>query len=196
MDNHLINPYKSKPSDLAYILYTSGSTAATPKGVMQTRGGLQGQIENYKENLAISNKDHFLQLAPLTHDQAIVDTYGALLNGAELHLVDMDLEKLDPRSLQQIIKEKQITIFSSIPSVFSMIFEGVNDDTSFPNLRIVTLGGEAVKVDHVKLYQQISQPNCLFINGYGATEFSWISYHVIRKDDSLENMNSKFFSHI
>lgn len=183
-----IDPIKlinSESTNLAYILYTSGSTSAEPKGVMQTREGLAGQIKNYTENLAITEKDHFLQLAPLTHDQSIVDIYGALLNGAELHFQSMNIETLDKNAIKDFIIDKKISIFSSIPSVFSLIFDDVRNDTSFPDLRIVTLGGEAVKKDHVTLFQQICSPDALFINGYGATECSWISYHVIKKDDII-----------
>lgn len=169
----------------AYILYTSGSTSTQPKGVVQTRLGLFTQIKNYTENLKITDKDNFLQLATFSHDQAIVDIYGALLNGAGLHLVNFEIESLDVNKLQKEIFEKKITIYSSIPSVFSIIFDNVNDDRSFPNLRIVTLGGEAVKNSHVKLYQKIASPSCLFVNGYGATEFSWISYFVINKCDFI-----------
>jgi amino acid adenylation domain-containing protein len=183
-------------SDLAYILYTSGSTSATPKGVMQTRGGLLGQIENYTENLNITEQDHFLQLAPLTHDQAMVDIYGALLNGAAVHFVDMNLKTLNFQTLRDFIAQHQISIFSSIPSVFSLIFEDVENDTSFPHLRIVTLGGEAVKIDHVRLYQKVVQPHCLFINGYGATEFSWLSYFIIKKDTPLDQMHSIPLGHL
>lgn len=61
-----LKPSHAKDSDLAYILYTSGSTSATPKGVMQTRGGLLGQIKNYTENLKITHEDQFLQLASMS----------------------------------------------------------------------------------------------------------------------------------
>lgn len=182
-------PCEATPEDLAYILYTSGSTSTHPKGVMQTRGGLLGQIQNYTQNLKISPDDHILQLAPLTHDQAVVDIYAAMLNGSTLHFCDMDADHLDPIAIRKLIQEKEVTIFSSIPSIFSLIFEGVDNDISFPFLRIITLGGEAVKNNHVRLFQKIAPSDCLFINGYGATEFSWISYFVIHKHDSLEQMS-------
>ncbi len=180
---------KTKPNDLAYILYTSGSTANHPKGVMQTRAGLAGQIRNYTENLNLTCKDRFLQLAPFSHDQAIVDIFGALLNGAQLHLYDMDVEHFNVNSLQAFIMAKEISIFSSIPSVFAMLFENVKEGITFPSLRIVTLGGETVKKSHVQLYQKIAPSTCLFVNGYGATEFSWISYFIIKKDDPLDQMD-------
>lgn len=191
IDNESTDPYVSppeNPDNLAYILYTSGSTS-NPKGVMQTRGGLQGQIINYTDNLKLSHEDHFLQLAPLTHDQAIVDIYGALRNGAELHFFDLNIENLEPETIQKLVVDKKISIFSSIPSVFSQIFNGVPDDQRFPSLRIVTLGGEAVKKDHVALYQKIAPSECLFVNGYGATEFSWISYYVIKKNDPIDQLD-------
>lgn len=163
----------------AYILYTSGSTAKAPKGVLQTRKGIGGQIANYTRDMNITDADALLQLAVFSHDQAIVDYYAALLNGATLCLYD--ITSLQVSRLHQFMNDNQVTIFSAIPSIFSLVFDGISKN-ALPSLRVVTIGGEETRLSHLKLYQDSCPDDCLLINGYGATECSWALFFVINKD--------------
>lgn len=174
--------------DYAYVLFTSGSTANQPKGVLQSRGALSRQIANYQADLQITEKDCLLNLATFTHDQAIVDCFGALLTGSTLCLFEAN--NMDVKKLQQFMKDNNVTIFSSIPSMFGIIFEDITDPMTFPNLRIVTIGGEETKISHAKLFQKNCPPNCLLINGYGATEISWVSSFTINHETDLEKLQS------
>lgn len=173
--------------DLAYILFTSGSTAKNPKGVMQTHKGLNGQIENYTKDLKITNADNLLNLANFTHDQAMVDCFGALLNGATLCLYD--LNNLSVEHLHTFMKTNRVSIFSALPSMFNIIFEEITNDNLFPDLRIVTIGGEETKRAHAVLFQKTCPDHCLLINGYGATEISWVSYYIITKNTDLHQLD-------
>jgi acyl-coenzyme A synthetase/AMP-(fatty) acid ligase len=170
-------------NDLAYVLFTSGSTAQNPKGVMRTRSSLYNQMAgDYTKDLNITKEDCLLNLAIFTHDQAIVDCFAAILNGCTLCLYDP--ENLNVNHLHDFIKKNQISIFSSIPSMFSIIFENIKDKNTFPRLRIVTIGGEETLISHALLYQKTCPDNCVLINGYGATEISWVaSYEINHKTD-------------
>ncbi|MDX8431273.1 MAG: AMP-binding protein [Candidatus Algichlamydia australiensis] len=179
--------------DLAYILYTSGSTSKKPKGVKQTRGGLLAQIEAYTKDLSITENDSLLQLATLSHDQAIVDTFAALLNGASLHFFNLNKDLEGSREkIRSIILDNKVSIFSSIPSLYRIIFD---DWQSIDNssLRIITIGGEAVEKEHATFFQEFIAPQTRreleLINGYGASECSWIAYYKITGRDNLESLN-------
>lgn len=171
----------------AYVLYTSGSTALVPKGVTQTHRGLKAQIDNYTRDLRITKDDTLLQLATPTHDQSIVDIYGAFANGATLALYDMD-KTMDLSALRAFISKHEISIFSAIPSIFKLVFDGFLEAKSLKHLRIVTTGGEETKIEHAKLYQEVCPDTCIFINGYGATECSWISFFIVDKTVALDGL--------
>ena len=170
----------------AYLLYTSGSTANQPKGVIQTQQNVIHQIYRYTRDLGLRPQDKLLQLATLSHDQAIVDSYAALLNGAALVLVD---NQLDTASVLATIKNQGITVFSSIPSMFELIFRQADADECL-ELRIITIGGEETTLAHAELFQRIASPSCQLINGYGATECSWISSFAVRIDTDLSQFKA------
>jgi non-ribosomal peptide synthetase component F len=71
------------PDTVAYILYTSGSTGQ-PKGVMQSHCNVLHHIRVYTNNLYISPDDNLTLLSSYSFDAAVMDIFGALLNGATL----------------------------------------------------------------------------------------------------------------
>lgn len=168
-------------SQLAYLLFTSGSTSSNPKTVKQTRKGLLGQMQNYAQDLNLTSKDKLLQISHIGHDQALCNIFGALLTGATL--VFYDLSMPDPKKIREEVRANEITLFTSIPSVFSFVFADM-DPNEFPSsLRLIRLGGEAVTDEQLKLFCRVAKENCLLGIGYGATECSWIAYHSLTKHE-------------
>ena len=141
-------PINSDENSLAYLLYTSGSTGVS-KAVMQTHAGLYQQVLTYTAFLAISSEEKFSQLAPIFHDQAIVDIYSALLNGACLCLFDVD--GYDMHSTRHFLSEQKISLFSSTPQLFSALFAEQNK-TSFPYLRKLAIGADAVTEKTLRVF--------------------------------------------
>ena len=68
------------PQTLAYILFTSGSSGA-PKGVMQTHRNVLHHIRTYTNALHLNTDDRVSLLSPYGFDAAVMDIFGALLNG-------------------------------------------------------------------------------------------------------------------
>lgn len=184
--------YNENTNDLAYVLFTSGSTAQNPKGVMRSQAALLNQMtRDYKEDLQLTTNDCLLNLATFTHDQAIVDCFGALLNGCTLCLYDISyLDITNVEHLHQFMIKNQVTVFSSIPSMFMDIFSHASHKDRFPHLRIVTIGGEETLISHAKLYQTSCPDTCSLVNGYGATELSWISSFTITHQTDINAMKS------
>ena len=187
-------------SQLAYLLFTSGSTSSRPKAVMQTRKGLFGQMQNYAKDLGICSKDRLLQISHIAHDQALCNIFGALVTGASLVFHDLS-EKLEPKEVKETMIANNITIFTSISSVFSLIFQDIKELPS--SLRLIRLGGESVNLEHLKLYCDIATDRCSFGIGYGATECSWIAYNSLTKQEAQQIIAKneqiplgKFSSHI
>ena len=162
-----------EPESVAYILYTSGSTGK-PKGVVQNHRNVLHFIRAYTNNLHIDADDRLTLLSSYTHDAALMDIFGALLNGATLYPIDLKVEGFD--ALAERLVEQDITIYHSTPTVYRHFVDALNGSTEaeekFPELRLVVLGGEAVNREDVDLYKARFSEGCLFVNLLGASEAS------------------------
>jgi amino acid adenylation domain-containing protein len=155
------------PRDLAYLLYTSGSTGQ-PKGVMQNHRNVLHFIRAYTNNLHLSASDHLTLLSSYCFDASVMDIFGALLNGATLHTIDIKAEGLG--GLADRLSREGISIYHSTPSVYRYFLGSLAADRRLSTVRLVVLGGEAVNRADVELYQKHFPKECLFVNGLGPTE--------------------------
>ncbi len=155
------------PDTLAYILYTSGSTGQ-PKGVMQNHRNVLHFIKVYTNNLHIHPDDRLTLLSSYSFDAAIMDIFGALLNGATLYPLSLQEEGLTELPLW--LTEHQITIYHSTPTVYRYFMSTLTGQEPFPTIRLVVLGGEAVHQGDVDLYKRHFSPGCILVNGLGPTE--------------------------
>src|SRR5712692_4475521 len=152
---------------LAYILYTSGSTGQ-PKGVMQNHRNLLHFIRVYTNNLHIDSNDRLTLLSSYCFDASVMDIYGALLNGATLFPIDIREDGFN--RLRETLRDDQITIYHSTPTVYRYFLSEMKDRGEFPRLRLVILGGEEVTRHDVELFKQNFSDDCLLVNGLGPTE--------------------------
>ncbi len=170
------------PDTLAYILYTSGSTGQ-PKGVMQTHRNVLHFIRTYTNNLHISATDQLTLLASYSFDAAVMNLFGALLNGATLH--PFDLKQNTFGELVTCLNEQKITIYHSTPTVYRHLINTLTENERLQCVRLVVLGGEAVSQPDVEAYKQHFSDECLFINGLGPTESTVTLQYFIDKQTEL-----------
>ncbi len=155
------------PDSLAYILYTSGSTGK-PKGVVQNHRNVLHHLRSYTNNLHICAGDKLTLLSSYAVDAAVMDIFGAVLNGATLCPIDLRTEALT--LLLERLNEEEITIYHSTPTVYRYFVNTLREQEVCPSIRLVVLGGEEVQKRDFELYRKHFSPLCLFVNGLGPTE--------------------------
>ena len=158
------------PDALAYLLYTSGSTGQ-PKGIAQSNRNVLHHIRNYTNSLHICPNDRVLLLASYGFDAAVMDIFGALLNGATL--LPFDVRKHEFISLSRWIAATQTTIYHSTPTVFRHFMRAIPENGALASVRLVLMGGEPVHAQDFDLFREgFSRPS-LFVNGFGQTGYSF-----------------------
>jgi len=182
VSNRLISP-----DTLAYILYTSGSTGQ-PKGVMQNHRNVLHFIRNYTNRMQIAANDKLSLLASYSFDAAVVDIFACLLNGATLYPIDVKQEGL--ANLAQYLYRFGVTIYHSTPTLYRYFLDSIsqNEQTAqslLSNIRVVILGGETAIKSDFELYQRYFADRCLFVNGFGSTEASLVSYYNLNKKSDI-----------
>ncbi|MBW7476456.1 amino acid adenylation domain-containing protein [Paenibacillus oenotherae] len=145
--------------DLAYLLYTSGSTGF-PKGVMVEHRGLANLQAYFQQELGITPQDRIVQFASSSFDASIWETAMALLLGAELHIATPDMIG-DMSRFQRWMREHEVTV-ATLPPTYAVYLE----PEGCASLRmLITAGSES----NLTLLQQW-QTHTTYINAYGPTE--------------------------
>ncbi len=164
-------PNIAKPSSLAYISYTSGSTGL-PKGVM---------IE-HESVIALAKEEHLIDMqegdvyafaANISSDVAAFELWIGFLNGATMVCIDKQ-DLLHPERFKNIITQHNMTHIVMTTALFHeyVLF----DSTIFSSLKYIMFGGEAVNTAIVDKLLQIPENNKVqVLNLYGPSENTTLS---------------------
>jgi amino acid adenylation domain-containing protein len=154
--------------DLAYIMYTSGSTGQ-PKGMMHSHHGSVSYARWGVQQVGLTTGDRVASHAPLHFDLSIFDFFSTSQSGATVVLVPEPVTKF-AASWTEYIETERISIVFTVPfTLIDMMQRGAMDKRDLSSLRWVLFGGEPFPPKHLRALME-KLPDVRFTNVYGPAE--------------------------
>ena len=171
--------YSQEPDDLAYILYTSGTTGR-PKGVSVTNRNVCHYVRAFENEFHTAPGDIMLQYSVCSFDIFVEEVFTSLLNGAAL-AIPSDEDKKDIRSLMDFVNRHHVTQLSGFPYLLAEM----NHLPDIPeSLRLLISGGDVLRAHHVNNLLEKAE----IYNTYGPSETTvCASYYRCRDGQILED---------
>ena len=172
------------PENLAYVLYTSGSTGQ-PKGVAIEHQQILNYLHAILDRLQLPAGASFATVSTFAADLGNTAIFPALCTGGCLHIVSQERAS-DPEALADYFQRHPIDCLKIVPSHLATLLASSASSSILPHQCLV-LGGEAASWDLIEKIQQ-SKPNCRILNHYGPTETTVgvLTYPVKSKRDSYD----------
>ena len=158
-------PARIDPAELAYVLFTSGSTGE-PKGVEMTHDGVMNTVEFFIRHFEICADDRWLALSTLESDMSVPDIFVALRTGGAIVVVD-EAQRRDPDAWARLIETQQRHRAELHAGLAGHAARG--RPRAAVALRTVAVGGDWVRPDLARRLQT-EAPDARFAGMGGATE--------------------------
>lgn len=158
------------PDDLAYIVYTSGSTGA-PKGVEIEHRGLVNHALVLAEEYELEPGDGMLQFLSFGFDAAGEEIFPALISGAALHIHPTPRELIGDELLNWS-RERRVNVLHIPPPVWEsvrMAIEAQGTEAG-SHLKTVLSGGEGLSRAKFESWRKLSGVHTKLLYAYGVSE--------------------------
>ncbi len=174
-------PAATDPAELAYVLFTSGSTGE-PKGVEMTHDGAMNTVEFLTRHFGIGTADRCLALSTLECDMSVLDVFATLRAGGAIVVVD-EAQRRDPDAWARLIDTHGVTVLNFLPGWLEMLVEVGRGRLS--SLRVVPTGGDWVRPGLARRLRALA-PGVRFAGLGGATETA-VHATIFEVDEDLPN---------
>lgn len=176
--------FRQKNTDLAYVLFTSGSTGV-PKGVMISHQNALNTILDINARFSINSRDKFIALSQLTFDLSVYDIFGCFAVGGTLLIPDAaHIQNL--QHWETLLFQNKVSVWNSVPALMDIFVDYLEKrySSTVPDhaLRVVLLSGDWIPLKLPEKIRRTLGENIAIISLGGATEASiWSILYPIEK---------------
>jgi len=159
-------PPLATPDDLAYAMFTSGSTGF-PKGVLVSHRAIVNRLRWSLERYPIAPGERVLHNASFGFDIAVWELFAPLIAGAAV-VVPREGEHKDPAALARLCRDESVAVAHFVPSMLRPFLDAPAL-AGCGALRAVFCGGEGMDRDlHDRFFEKL--PGRALAHFYGPTE--------------------------
>jgi amino acid adenylation domain-containing protein len=170
------------PRDVAYIMYTSGSTGE-PKGVIQNHRNILHKVLTHTHDYRICREDRLSLFYSCSFSASVRCIFGALLNGAALVIYDVKRQGLS--QVAKLVVEDGVTLYFSVPTLFRELTVALAGLKKPCSVRLIYLASETVGKQDLDLYKGYFPDSCILVHSLSTGETGTVRQHFIRKTTEI-----------